>query len=34
MLGRGFTDDPMAIYRGFRGRDPSADAIKRERGLE
>jgi peptidyl-dipeptidase Dcp len=34
MLGRGFTDDPMAIYRGFRGRDPSAEAIKRERGLE
>jgi peptidyl-dipeptidase Dcp len=34
MLGLGFTNDPMTIYRGFRGRDPSADAIKRERGLE
>lgn len=34
MLGRGFTDDPMTIYRAFRGRNPSADAIKRERGLE
>jgi len=34
MLGRTYTADPMDIYRGFRGRDPSADAIKRERGLE
>jgi len=34
MLGRTYTADPMDIYRGFRGRDPSAEAIKRERGLE
>ncbi|HMA50840.1 MAG TPA: M3 family metallopeptidase, partial [Magnetospirillaceae bacterium] len=34
MLGRTYTADPMEIYRGFRGRDPSAEAIKRERGLE
>jgi len=30
----GCTNDLMAIYRAFRGREPSADAIKRERGLE
>jgi len=34
LLGLGFTADPMELYRGFRGRDPSADAIKRERGLD
>jgi peptidyl-dipeptidase Dcp len=34
MLGRTYTADPMEVYRGFRGRDPSAEAIKRERGLE
>jgi peptidyl-dipeptidase Dcp len=34
MLGRTYTADPMEIYRAFRGRDPSAEAIKRERGLE
>jgi peptidyl-dipeptidase Dcp len=33
MLGPGFTDNPMTLYRAFRGRDPSADALKRERGL-
>ena len=34
LLGLGFTADPMEIYRAFRGRDPSAAAIARERGLE
>jgi peptidyl-dipeptidase Dcp len=34
MLGRTYTADPMEVYRAFRGRDPSAEAIKRERGLE
>lgn len=34
MLGPGFTADPMALYRNFRGTDPSVDALKRERGLE
>jgi peptidyl-dipeptidase Dcp len=34
MLGPGFTQDPMALYRAFRGRDPSVDAVKRARGLE
>ena len=33
LLGLGFTDDPMSLYRAFRGRNPSADAIRRERGL-
>ena len=30
----GYAGDPMALYRAFRGRDPSADALKRQRGLE
>jgi peptidyl-dipeptidase Dcp len=34
MYAPGFTNDPMVTYRGFRGRDPSAEAIKRERGLD
>jgi peptidyl-dipeptidase Dcp len=34
MLGPGFAGDPMALYRNFRGRDPSVDAVKRQRGLE
>lgn len=34
MLARTYTADPMEVYRAFRGRDPSAAAIKRERGLE
>ena len=33
MLGRGYTSDPMAQYRDFRGRDPSVVAVERERGL-
>src|SRR5579883_968522 len=33
MLGPGFTQDPMALYRAFRGRDPSVEAVKRARGL-
>jgi peptidyl-dipeptidase Dcp len=34
MYAPGYTADPMDIYRNFRGRNPSAEAIKRERGLE
>ena len=34
MLGPGYTADPMAQYRDFRGGDPSVEALKRERGLE
>jgi peptidyl-dipeptidase Dcp len=33
MLGPGFVADPMDQYRNFRGRDPSGDALKRNRGL-
>jgi len=33
MLGPGFTADPMKLYRNFRGRDPSVEALKRNRGL-
>jgi Zn-dependent oligopeptidase len=34
MLGPGYTADPMALYRNFRGRDPSVKALERNRGLE
>jgi peptidyl-dipeptidase Dcp len=34
MLGPGYTADPMALYRDFRGRDPSVKALERQRGLE
>ena len=34
MLGPGYTADPMALYRNFRGRDPSVKALERQRGLE
>jgi peptidyl-dipeptidase Dcp len=34
MLGPGYTADPMALYRDFRGRDPSVAALERERGLD
>jgi len=34
MLGPGYTADPMALYRDFRGRDPSAKALERQRGLD
>jgi peptidyl-dipeptidase Dcp len=34
MLGPGYTADPMALYRDFRGRDPSAKAVERYRGLD
>ncbi len=33
MLGPGYTENPMTLYHAFRGRDPSAEALKRERGL-
>jgi peptidyl-dipeptidase Dcp len=34
MLGPGYTADPMALYRNFRGRDPSVKALERQRGLD
>ena len=33
MLGPTHTADPMALYRDFRGGDPTVDALKRDRGL-
>ena len=33
ILERGGSDDPMALYRAFRGRDPEVDALLRNRGL-
>ena len=33
MLGPGYVADPMAQYRDFRGRDPSTQALERQRGL-
>ena len=33
MLGPGYTADPMELYRAFRGRDPSVEALERQRGL-
>ncbi len=33
MLGPGYIADPMAQYRDFRGRDPSTQALERNRGL-
>jgi peptidyl-dipeptidase Dcp len=33
MLGPGFVDNPMTLYRDFRGADPSVEALKRQRGL-
>ncbi len=34
MLGPGYVADPMEQYRDFRGRDPSAKALERQRGLD
>jgi peptidyl-dipeptidase Dcp len=34
MLGPGNVANPMDQYRAFRGRDPSVEALKRQRGLE
>ncbi len=34
MLAPGYVADPMAQYRDFRGRDPSVDALERQRGLK
>ena len=34
MLGPGYVNDPMVLYRDFRGRDPSVTALERERGLD
>ena len=33
MLGPGYVDNPMTLYAHFRGREPNADALKRQRGL-
>ena len=33
ILERGGSDDPMALYRAFRGRNPEVDALLRNRGL-
>jgi len=34
ILAIGNTQDPMEAYRGFRGREPSVDALMRKRGFE
>ena len=34
VLSRGFTDDPMVLYRQFTGRDPSSDHLMVRRGLK
>ncbi len=34
ILSRGGTEDPAAMYRGFRGRDPSVEPLLIERGLK
>jgi peptidyl-dipeptidase Dcp len=34
LLGAGYVADPMALYRTFRGRDPSVKALERQRGLD
>ena len=34
ILARGGTDDPMTLYRNFRGKDPSIEPLLRRRGLE
>ena len=33
LLGRGYTADPMELYRGFRGRDPDVQPLLRTLGL-
>jgi len=34
ILSRGGTADAATLYRNFRGRDPSVDALLEERGLK
>ena len=34
MLAPGYTADPMALYRAFRGRDPETAALLQQRGLD
>jgi peptidyl-dipeptidase Dcp len=34
LLEKGQTEDPAAIYRGFRGRDPRVEALLEKRGLK
>jgi peptidyl-dipeptidase Dcp len=33
ILARGGTDEPMALYVGFRGQEPTVDALLKRRGL-
>jgi peptidyl-dipeptidase Dcp len=34
LLGPGYTDDPMKLYRDFRGAEPKVDALIKQRGLD
>ena len=34
ILSRGGTEDPAAMYRAFRGRDPNVEPLLMERGLK
>jgi len=34
ILSRGGTEDAATMYRGWRGRDPTVDALLEERGLK
>ena len=34
ILEKGFTQDPMALYKAFRGREPSIDPLLKRRGLK
>jgi peptidyl-dipeptidase Dcp len=34
ILSRGGTQDAATMYRGWRGRDPTVDALLEERGLK
>ena len=34
ILEKGGTEDPMTLYRGFRGADPSLEPLLKNRGLK
>ncbi len=34
ILEKGGTEDPMALYKAFRGREPSVEPLLRKRGLK
>jgi peptidyl-dipeptidase Dcp len=34
LLSRGGSDDPMTLYKKFRGREPKVDALLKKRGLD